>query len=147
MKNVRVVVDVNLFISGIISLAGNPYQLLEHWRNHVFTLLISQEIIEELADVLQRPRIQQRLKISPDEVRLLLDELELNAELVVLPKTIPLLVRDPKDDSILATALGGDADYLVTGDQDLLVLHGDKRIGSLQIITVNAFLAIIASAE
>ena len=52
-------------------------------------------------------------------------------------------MRDPKDEPILAAALGGGADYLVTGDADLLIYRGDSRLGSLQIVTVHQFLAVL----
>jgi hypothetical protein len=52
-------------------------------------------------------------------------------------------VRDPKDEQILGTALASDADYLVTGDEDLLELAGDPRLGTLTIVTVVDFLAIL----
>jgi predicted nucleic acid-binding protein len=47
------------------------------------------------------------------------------------------------DERILGAALAGNADFLVTGDEDLLVLAGDPRLGSLRIVTVAAFLAIL----
>jgi len=52
-------------------------------------------------------------------------------------------IRDPKDIHLLA-ALGGDADYLITGDADLLVLAGDPTLGPLRIITARAFLDDLA---
>ena len=61
--------------------------------------------------------------------------------------TLPVHVRDPKDAKILALALGGNADYLVTGDDDLLVLNGDPRLGKLQIVTVHTFLTVLQSSE
>lgn len=69
------------------------------------------------------------------------------AERVDLLPVLPVSVRDPKDEHILAAALGGEADYLVTGDQDLLVLAGDPRLGSLQIVTVAAFMDILDAVK
>lgn len=80
--------------------------------------------------------------IPPEEIAAIFDGLE-HATRVVPMTEIPLPVRDPKDVHILATALGGDADYLVTGDHDLLVLRGDPRLGRLQIVTAAEFLAIL----
>jgi predicted nucleic acid-binding protein len=56
---------------------------------------------------------------------------------------LPLLVRDPMDNDLLAAALGGQADHLVSGDNDLLVLAGDSRLGRLQIVNPRQFLNII----
>lgn len=52
-------------------------------------------------------------------------------------------VRDPKDVPILAAAIGGGADVLITGDNDLLVLSGDTRLGELRIMTAGQFLQLI----
>ncbi len=57
--------------------------------------------------------------------------------------TLPVPVRDPKDEHILASGLGGNADYLITGDEDLLVLRYDKRLGTLRIVTVTEFLPLL----
>lgn len=54
-----------------------------------------------------------------------------------------MLLRDPKDVHILAAALNGGADYLVTGDDDLLEHQNDPRLGTLRIVTVARFLAIL----
>jgi predicted nucleic acid-binding protein len=54
--------------------------------------------------------------------------------------SLPLHSRDPKDDKLLALALGGNADYLITGDQDLLVLNDNPGLENLRIITAAVFL-------
>ena len=54
--------------------------------------------------------------------------------------SLPLHSRDPKDDKLLAVALGGNADYLITGDQDLLVLNDNPGLENLRIITAAVFL-------
>lgn len=65
------------------------------------------------------------------------------ATLVTPARRVPLNVRDPKDVQVLATAFGGGADYLVTGDNDLLSLAGDSRLGPLRIVTVVEFLRVL----
>jgi predicted nucleic acid-binding protein len=65
------------------------------------------------------------------------------AALIEADKTIPVSVRDPKDKRMLAAAIEGAADYLVTGDQDLLVLQGDPRLGDLRIVPAARFLATL----
>ena len=57
--------------------------------------------------------------------------------------TLPVQVRDPKDEHVLAAALSGKADYLVTGDEDLLHLDGDPKLGNLQIITAREFVNLL----
>ena len=64
--------------------------------------------------------------------------------LFVLPETVPAISRDPKDDVFLACALAADADVLITGDQDLLVL---KLHGRTRILTAAEFLEVLEPAE
>jgi len=80
--------------------------------------------------------------VSPEEVEALLVLVETFSLKVSPRRTVPLAVRDPKDTMVLAAALG-NADYLVTGDDDLLVLADDPRLGQLRILTVTAFLNIL----
>jgi predicted nucleic acid-binding protein len=75
----------------------------------------------------------------------LLRRLAVQAILVLPNNELPLPVRDVKDEPILAAAFGGQADYIVTGDKDLLVLDGDPRLGKLRIVTARAFLDVLAA--
>ncbi|HSH81667.1 MAG TPA: putative toxin-antitoxin system toxin component, PIN family, partial [Herpetosiphonaceae bacterium] len=59
----------------------------------------------------------------------------------------PVAVRDVKDAHVLAAALDGSADYLITGDDDLLVLADDPRLGTLQIVTIRVFLDRLGDSE
>ncbi len=138
----RAVVDTNLFVSGTILKRGNPYRLLLAWRASAFTLLLTGQQREELEDVFGRPAITERYRINQTEVEELRSGFDA-AEPVVPSEAVPVYVRDPKDVKILAAALGGGADYLVTGDQDLLVLGGNPLLGSLSIVTVAEFLRIL----
>lgn len=54
-------------------------------------------------------------------------------------EAVPVTVRDTKDIHLRAAALGGNADYLITGDDDLLVLNGDPALGRLRIVTVRTY--------
>jgi putative PIN family toxin of toxin-antitoxin system len=137
----RVVVDTNIFVSGTILKSGNPYQLVLRWKAGAFTLLLSAEQREEIAEVLQRPKIRDKYGLSNEDVADLVFFLDTRAEPVTTDIDLPLHARDPKDDMLLAAALAGGASYLVTGDADLLVLNGDSRLRGLKIITVRAFLA------
>ena len=100
---------------------------------------------DELADVLHRPAIAQRYGVAEDEVSALLFLVDVRAVHVAPQRRLPLAVRDPKDTHLLSAALGGHADYLVTGDADLLELHGDPRLRTLRIITPRAFVEVLES--
>ena len=139
----RAVVDSNVFVSGLITPGGRPSRLLDLWYEGKFELLLSDQQYTELADVLGRPRIVRNHRIDPQSLSNLLAGLS-EATRVVAKSGVPVPLRDSKDVHILAAAFGGAADYLVTGDTDLLVLQGDPRLGHLQIVTIPQFLAVLA---
>lgn len=138
----RTVVDTNLFVSAILFKRGNPYALQRAWHANAFDLLLSDDHHTELIDVFGRPRIIQRYRVpAPDLAELFVG---LAAATRVQPSpTVPVCLRDPKDVKILAAALGGEAEYLVTGDADLLAHRNDPQLGQLRIMTVTEFLVIL----
>lgn len=142
----RIVVDTNLFVSGTIIKRGKPHALLTAWRAFDVILLLSDDQYRELADVFSRPKLVDRYQLTPEEL------FDLFARLAAAPRnelisTLPVSVRDPKDEHILALALGAAADYLITGDDDLLELRDDPRLGSLQIMSVAEFLKLLDEDE
>ena len=141
----RVVVDTNLFVSGLLNTHGQPYQLLQALRAGAFTVLMSAEQRAELDRVLHRRRLIRRYHLPTEDRDTLLSFLDTVASPVALSTTLPVTVRDAKDEIILITAVEGAANYLVTGDDDLLTLNGDPALGALQIVTVRDFLAIMTA--
>ena len=140
----RVVLDTNLFASALLSPTSRPYQLLRLWDQGEIILLTSDELIHEVVDdVLHRDSIKDRYQLSEERIQRLISRLHQIAVRVVPLSVLPLHSRDRKDDKLLSLALGGSADYLLTGDQDLLVLNGHPALGKLQIITAAAFLQIL----
>lgn len=111
----KLVVDTNLWIR--ILLGGRKtLPLLEAWRKGKFKLICSEALVTELGTVWQRPRLRQH--IVPQDAEDLIEQLTLRSIMVEL-KTIPPRCRDPKDHPVLATAIDGHADAIVTGDDDL----------------------------
>lgn len=133
-----VVVDTNLFVSGLIIEKGYPFQLIEQLRKGAFIVITSPALRGELEDVLRRDKFTKFL--SEQKIATFLDTYDVSS-LTVNPKTrLPIKVRDPKDEKVLAAALSGKADFLITGDQDLLILFDNQKIGMLKIVTVKEFL-------
>ena len=139
---VSAVVDTNLVVSGVIR-RGRPYRLLQALRERRFSLLLTQELYDEYNRVLVRPKLIEKYGLSTNEITDLLVLISTSARFVTPSSQLPLAVRDPEDDMVLAAALGGHADYLVTGDRDLLELRGRPELGALQIVTVAEFLEIL----
>jgi putative PIN family toxin of toxin-antitoxin system len=111
----RIVVDTNLWIRTLLG-GRVTLPILEAWRANRFTVLVSQALLDELEEVWQRPRLRER--INPEDARRLLEQLRFRAERVELA-TVPPRCRDPRDHPVLATAIDGGADAIVTGDADL----------------------------
>ncbi len=114
-SDLRVVVDTNVWVSGLIIPDGPPGRVLQALRNHRFELVASWAVAEELADVLRRPRIR-RYEIEQRDIE---DVFRLLAP--ALPTAdLDVPIRDPDDAPIVAASLAGGADVIVTGDADLL---------------------------
>lgn len=114
------VLDTNVLVSGIAYPASTPGRILAAWRRGAVIVVLSQHIIEELARSL--PRMNHRLNWEPQKFK---EEAELTALLaqIVEPSVVPdAAVRDPGDRPVLGTLLAAKADYLITGDKDLLAL-------------------------
>ena len=141
----RATIDTNLFISGLIG-TGAPKRLLEAWDRGKLRLVLSDAMLAEIGDVLRRPRIRDRYGVTEQRVQALERGFVRYAEVVKHLGPIPghIVVRDPKDEHVLQTALTGSAEYLVTGDEDILALSGVRPPLAARIVTVNEFLEAIA---
>jgi len=133
----RLILDTNLWISFLIS---SKYEKLDVLLlNEKCKLLFSQELLEEFVAVAKRPNL--RKYISGDELEDLMETIDEVAEFVNVTSEITKC-RDPKDDFLLSLAVDGKADYLLTGDKDLLVL---KEIGNTKIKTISEFFDVVDS--
>ena len=135
----RVLIDTNVFISYLLSPhgAGVIRGIFEAWMEDEFTLLVPEELLDEiLITVTSKPRLSARI---PSEVleEFLFTVRTFGEEVPRITDPIPTVTRDPKDDYLLAYALVGRADYLVTGDDDLLTV--DEQIQELHILTPRQF--------
>jgi uncharacterized protein len=124
---VKAVIDTNIWISFLIGklLSGLDDYILDG----LLEVVISDEQLEEIATVLRRPKF--RRYFSADDIEEFLALLYKSARIVELQHTIKDC-RDEKDNFLLETAIRGKADYIVTGDRDLLVLNpyrGKEIIG------------------
>jgi len=119
-NTLRVVLDTNVLLSGIAYPGSIPGKIMAAWRHGSVEVLLSTFILDELRRVL--PRLANRHGLSAAEVDDLIDILSIQAELVdpVLPDESEL--RDVNDLPVLGSLLAAQADYLVTGDKDLLAL-------------------------
>ena len=125
----RVVIDTNVIVSGILSRKGAPAEILNAWRERRFLLLITPAIVAEVSAVLRYPRISEKYSLSEEVIDQTISLLEHDALLV--PGGVDVagsLPADPKDEMFLACALEGEADVIVSGDHHLLDLGAYRDI-------------------
>lgn len=116
----RVVLDANVLVSAAISAAGPPRQIVSAWVDGRFELVASPALLEELSDVLARPRFRRFISIATAGD--FIDGLAEDAEILDDPPAQPGLSPDPDDDYLITLARAAKADYLVSGDRHLLDL-------------------------
>src|SRR5215213_2489447 len=131
-ESLRGVFDNNVLVSAAL-LGGVPRKAFDKLLDNG-VVLVSVPVLLELADVLNRPKFEKY--VTHDErMRFMVSFLKV-AEMVEISQSIAVC-RDPKDDKLLELAVSGKADFLVTGDKDLLVLNPLHRV---EIITPREFL-------
>jgi uncharacterized protein len=114
---IRAVIDTNLIVSYLLIQSETTSRLIDHWEQGYFVYLISPAMLNELREVIYRPRLRQHM---PGDPAILLDLIKADAEMVPGELILSSVCRDPKDDLFIACAVEGRAAYLVTGDADLL---------------------------
>jgi hypothetical protein len=126
----RVILDTNILLSGLISPLGTPARLIEAWLDRRFILISHALQLDELREVSRREKM--RALIRPAEAGRLINQIMLVA---VMPDALPSVERsrDPRDDFLLALCDVGQADWLVTGDKDDLLSL--RRHGRTHIVT------------
>jgi uncharacterized protein len=122
---VRAVVDTNVLVSGLISAAGPPARIVDAFRRDRFDLVVSPAVLDELLEVLLRPHVG----VTVREAATMIANIRTRGHLVGGEYLDVNVVRDPKDNIVLACALEGDAEYLVSGDRDLLFLKDHHIAG------------------
>jgi len=121
MPSLRVVLDTNVLVSGLAYPGSVPGRIVTAWRQGGVEVVLSRYILDELTRVL--PRLP-RVGLTPAQVRDLADSLMFLADIVEPEGGHEAALRDPADQPVLQTLIAAKADYLVTGDKDLLALAG-----------------------
>lgn len=133
----RVVLDTNVTISGLLW-HGAPRQVIEAARNAVIELFTSPELLDELDDVLRRPKLASRLAQVGKTPANLIDEYLALITVVPAPPLSSAISADPDDDAVLACARSVQAAVIVSGDDDLLWLN---KFEGIPILTAPKLLA------
>lgn len=115
----RIVLDTNVFISGIF-FSGPPYQILKAWRNSEVQLVISPEILDEY----QRVAAILSDQFPGTNIRSVLHLIALESDLVVPKPLSKKICEDPDDDKFFACAMAGKVKLILSGDKHLLKVSG-----------------------
>ena len=122
MKSKKIILDTNLWISFLISKKFNSIdKLIENKR---ITLIFSDELISEFVEVVNRPKFEKYF--SKNDIEKILDYFDQYGKLIKVKSDIRIC-RDEKDNFLLNLSIDSKADYLITGDNDLLVLEKIER--------------------
>ena len=135
----KITVDTNVIISALLKSDSVPARVVSYVLDEC-QLCISRYILDELEDVLKRPKVKRVLGWNKERIQIYLAGIEEASILIVDPPVLKVITQDPYDDNILACAVAAQVDYLVSGDGHL------KRLGSyegIQIVSPSEFLNIL----
>lgn len=137
----RVVCDVGVVVSGVLSAAGPPGRVLDRWRDGEFDLIVSPAWLEELSRALERPKIVRYL--GDGDASELLGAIRLQGDLIADPTGQPGLTADPGDDYLASLARAANANFLVSGDGHLTTLINPRP----PVLTPREFDDLLGSAR
>jgi len=133
----RVVLDTNIFVS--MALGGITGKINDGWREGKYTIVVSDEIVSEYLNVLQRPKFH----LSSQIISAIINRIYRRAEFVTTTETITVVGADPTDNKFLEAAIAGHVDTIVSGDGHLLEL---KEFRKISIITAKVFISQLDEA-
>jgi putative PIN family toxin of toxin-antitoxin system len=137
----RVVLDTNTVISGLFW-RGRPFEVLELMRSGKIKVYTSEAIREELLDVLQRPKFSQKLALLNSSAQEVVNRFISWVEVIEVGEVAKVVASDPDDDQIIACAKLANADFIISGDADILNLKDEI---SIPVVNAGQFLDILAS--
>lgn len=140
----RAVLDANVFVSAVLSPRGIPAKVLAAWHGQQFALVISEAILAEIARVLRYPKIASRHQWSEEKIGTLLEDLAHLGILTPGETRLRVIREDPSDNRYLECAVEGEAEFIVSGDRDLLSLGSYRGIA---ILTPGAFWEVLKSRQ
>ncbi len=132
-RNLKVVIDSNVWISGLV-FGGKPENILKLFIEGKIVVIVSEEILTELRRI-----INTKFPLFKPQLGLLGASIRDDAILVPLGDNTIDVSRDADDNKIIETAIKGKADYIISGDNDLLVL---KEYDGIYILKPASFLDI-----
>ncbi|HLW02711.1 MAG TPA: putative toxin-antitoxin system toxin component, PIN family [Ktedonobacterales bacterium] len=134
-------VDTNVIISALISKTGLPAKLLTRWeQTEAFDLVVSESILQEYQRAIAYQQVRSLHRLTPSQMEQFLARFRELAILVEPTEEVTVVERDRDDNQFIACALAGGAEYIVTGDDDLLSI---KTYQGIRILSPATFLAFL----
>lgn len=133
----NVILDSSVLVSAFLTRGRAASEILDYASRGAYRLCLSPILLEEVRRALLRPKLLAAYRYRPEAVELFCDNLIKIAHLVNELPEIRRTGRDPDDEHVIAAAIAGGAEWIVTGDDDLLTLG---QYESICIVTVRDFL-------
>ena len=141
---IRVVLDANQFVSALLKPDSNPAGIISLIRNDTIKLLLSDDIIAEIAAVLLYPKIMKRHGKSAEYIMSFVKKMLSVAIITEGRLEVDVIKDDPSDNKYLACAVEGRADFIVSGDRHLRDLKSFKGI---RIVDPATFIELIRAKK
>ena len=144
---IRVVFDTNVLVSYLLTHRPPIATLIDvYLGTETITAVTAPRLLEELERVLRYPRLRQYMR--EEEATRFLAMVAALSEVVVLPDEVPRICRDRDDDWVIACAVVGDADVVVSGDDDLLALNETlHEVAGVGVMSPAELLAVLAKRD
>ena len=137
----KIVLDTNILISGVISPNSNAGKVIQEWQKNSFEIITSLELLEEIKQVLKYPKIVKITNWDLKKIEEYIEYLHFFTNVVDISKVKYHFEQDPCDNHIIETYIAGKCDYLITGDQAILSLKNEFNVISLEnFLTKHLFL-------
>ena len=136
---IAAVVDTNILVRAVIKPTGSVGPVLERLRDKDYLLIYSEPLLSEFVDVINRPRIRDKYHITAEDISTVVALLILRGREIRSVERIEIC-RDPKDNMVLEAAIAGEAQVIVSGDEDLLSLDPFRGIS---IVSPSKFLEML----
>lgn len=136
---IAAVVDTNILVRAVIKPTGSVGPVLKRLRDKDYLLIYSEPLLSEFVDVINRPRIRDKYHITPEDISTVVALLILRGREIRSVERIEIC-RDPKDNMVLEAAIAGEAQVIVSGDEDLLTLDPFRGIS---IVSPSKFLEML----
>jgi putative PIN family toxin of toxin-antitoxin system len=135
---VKVVIDTNVFVAYLLSARGSVVWLIALWRDERFDIIVSNNLLSELTEVLERSHIKERINLQRRIA--LLQRLRHNAFWTPGKLETSGATSDIDDDMLVSAALEADAEFIVTWDKALLA---QRNYESVTFITPDQFISVV----